>query len=316
MGKEADRLEELIKKALEKVPKDAVIAVSGGLDSGLLVALLERYSPSQRLINVCLPYGKRYDETNYLDLLVNYLGLDEPIKVILDDREFKETFEKAVRIIGRPIPHFNIFPLYVMYKELAKNGVENVILGDGPDETMCGYTRHLIMNYLYKVLDIEAFGNYMPTIKKVLKPPVAQYLELVGKKPDDLLGKPSVFRGKELVNTFCRIDMELMRPDMNDMSDKLAGHFGIKNWRPYEDKEVDEFMFNLPVNWKIDPSGEYGKYLLRKVAEKYLPKEIVWRKHKVGGPLVPVNRLMGWEGTEGEFGKKKYLEWQERILNA
>jgi len=105
-----------------------------------------------------------------------------------------------------------------------------------------------------------------------------------------------------------------MRPDMDDMSNALAKHFGITNHRPYQDnQELDDFMRDLPEEEKIH-QVEYGKYALRKIAEKYLPLEIAWRKGKVGGPVYPVNAKKGWLDIDGEFGKTEYIKWQKEIL--
>lgn len=310
MDKEANQLEELIKNALKKIPQGAVLAMSGGIDSGLLMAL----GKFEGVVNVCLPYGAKYNEGKFFNQLIALLGPKILYRVPLIDKQFEEKFAKAVKIIGRPIPHFNIFPLYEMYRVLAERGVKHVVLGDGPDESMCGYTRHLIMNYLYKIWNFEVFENYKPTISEILGPPVWQYLKLIGKSGLPLEERPSLVVNRPLIDSFCRADMELMRPDMHLMSDRLANHFGIKLHRPYEEKEVDGYMFNLPAHLKISSCGEYGKYLLRIVAAKYLPEQIAWKKHKVGGPVYPVNKIMGWVDTEGEFGKGKYLAWQRKIL--
>jgi hypothetical protein len=100
---------------------------------------------------------------------------------------------------------------------------------------------------------------------------------------------------------------------MDDMTNGIAKYFGITNHRPYQDnKEIDDFMFNLPEKEKIY-KVEYGKYALRKVAERYLPYYIAWRKVKVGGPVYPVNVLRGWM-ENGEFDKTRYLKYQSDIL--
>ena len=71
-------------------------------------------------------------------------------------------------------------------------------------------------------------------------------------------------------------------------------------------------MRDLPDDLKIKDI-EFGKYALRVIAEKYLPKEIAWRKVKVGGPVYPVNIKRGWM-EKGEFDKSEYLRFQEKIL--
>jgi len=272
------------------------IALSGGIDSSLLAALIK----PKFAISVQLPGGEKYNEIEYSKRVCQHLGIQHII-VECDDTKWDEYMKIACKAIGRPIPHFNMFPLFCMYKKLTEMGEKKVVLGDGPDEVMMGYARDLILSYIYKVYDFEAFRNYKPLIDKVL-PPINKAISAVtGKETDE--------------TNINRADIDLMRPDMDDMSNGIARHFGIQNLRPYQDNlEIDNFMYLLPNSKKIY-EVEYGKYALRKVAEKYLPKEIAWRKKKVGGPVFPVNILRGWDKEDGEFGKKHYMKYQEDILN-
>jgi asparagine synthase (glutamine-hydrolysing) len=287
------------------------VAVSGGIDSGLLAALIK----PRFIISVELPGGEKYNEIEYSKKVAKHLGL-EHIIVKLDNSKFDEDMKIAVKAIGRPIPHFNIFPLFEMYKTLAEMGEKRLILGDGPDETMCGYTRHLIMKYLYwDTLLIEAFKNYQPMFGKLMPSVEIAYAKLVNKDEKEVyrIFSNTTRQGKNILDCMCAVDMKLMRPDMDDMSNGIAKYFGIKNIRPYQDnRELDEFMFNLPPELKV--GGNYGKLALRIIAQKYLPKYIAWRKVKVGGPVYPVNKIMGWM-EDGEFGKSHYLKYQEDILN-
>jgi len=287
-------LKSKIKKAC-KPYKGVPIALSGGVDSSLLAALIKpRFA-----ISVRLPDDPRFNEIQYSEMVCKHLGI-EHIIVDLDESTFDEDVRTAVKVIGRPIPHFNIFPLFQMYKKLRELNEDKVILGDGPDETMCGYGRDLIVAYLYKVYDYEAFENYKPLIDKLLPPLPEAIKRLTGKEAD----------------TMIEADIRLMRPDMDDMSNAIAKHFGITNIRPYQDDtELDDFMRDLPMKEKIK-DAEFGKYALRKIAAKYLPKEIAWRKKKVGGPVYPVNKLKGWLETDGELGKESWLKYQEQILNG
>lgn len=305
------QLEKLIKEEIDKIREscgEINLFISGGVDSGVLAAL----SNPDRLLSVRLPYGEKYDEFEDVKKVVEHLGLEDRLTVVeLNESEFEDVMKIAVKAIGRPIPHFNIFPFFVACREAAKMGVKHIVTGDGPDESMCGYTRHLIMRYLYKIGEKEAFHNYFPTIDKILTHPAVSYAKIVGKPSNKIL---HLMEGKSLVDGMCAVDMALMRPDMDDMTNGIAKHFGITIHRPYQDNpEVDNFMFTLGEKDKIY-RDEWGKYLLRKIADKLLPKEIAWRKHKVGGPLVPVNKIMGWEVPE--FSKNKYLQYQEDILNA
>lgn len=291
MANLADELEKRIKaQVAPHIGK--LVALSGGIDSSLLAALIK----PQFVISVQLPGDEKYNEIKWAKKVVKHLNL-EHIIVKLDDSKFDEYVKIAVKAIGRPIPHFNIFPLYAMYKKLSEMGETELVLGDGPDETMYGYGRDIIFAYLYKVYELDALKNYKPLIDKIL-PAKSEAIRLL----TNLEGFEDVVSANIA-----------MRQDMDDMSNGIAKYFGITNIRPYQDDpKMDNYMRDLPMEHKIQ--GEYGKYLLRKIVEKYLPHEIAWRKRKVGGPVYPVNMLKGWMDDVGEFGKKRWLEYQKKLL--
>ena len=283
------KLEQLIRKSV-KPYEGLPLALSGGIDSSLLAAIMK----PKFAISVRLPDDERFNEIQYSNMVCEHLGIKHII-IDLNESTFDEDVKTAVKAIGRPIPHFNIFPLFQMYKKLAEMGEKEVVLGDGPDEVMCGYGRDLIIDYLYKVYEFEAFENYKPLIDKIL-PSMKETIKRITNLDADTMLEADI----------------LMRPDMDDMSNRIAAHFGIRNIRPYQDDvELDNFMRDLPMEEKIYDI-EYGKYALRKIAEKYLPKEIAWRKKKVGGPVYNVNLLKGWGDT---FDKTKWLAYQRDILN-
>lgn len=289
------KLEKLILKYAKQY-EGKPCTLSGGIDSGLLSALIK----PKFAITVELPEGK-HNEIAEAKKVAEHLGLKHII-VQLDESKFDEDMKIAVKAIGRPIPHFNIFPLFEMYKKLAEMGEKEIVLGDGPDETMCGYARDLIMDYLYKVYEFKAFKDYNSLIKRIL-PPIE-------------IGIKEIFNNSDIdFSSMAETNIKYLRPDLDDMSDGIAKYFGITNLRPYQDnKELDDYMLNLPIEEKIYKT-EYGKYALRKIAEKYLPKEIAWKKVKVGGPVFPVNTYKNWLEIDGEFGKNSYLKYQIDILN-
>jgi asparagine synthetase B (glutamine-hydrolysing) len=303
-------LEAQIEKHIKLVKEEAGafnLMLSGGVDSGTLAAM----GDPDVVISVRLPYGDRYDEYEDMEKTVKHLGLEDRWVVLeLDNYDIHQAMREAVKAIGRPIPHFNIFPLFVAYRAAEKMGLSSIVVGDGPDESMAGYTRHLIMKYLYDIYDFEAFYQYAPTIDKIFGGFEETYATLIGKTISEV--KPIMDKHSGNLRKMCAVDMDLMREDMDDMGNKIAQSFGLEIYRPLQYPEIDDFMFNLPDEDKIH-KVEFGKYLLRRVAADYLPEEIAWRKQKIGGPLVPMNKLLGID--EPEFSKKGYLEYQEKILN-
>jgi len=285
--------------------KGIPVAISGGIDSGTMASFIE----PKFVISVDLPGGDKYHEGQYARIISNYLKVDHKI-IQLDEKEFDEGVRQAVKAIGRPIPHFNIFPLWVMYRELNLMGEDKVILGDGPDETLCGYARNLIMAHLYSTKDFDAFRNYLPLINKALPEPYVLYARLTGKHEIEV--KP-LMEGKSLVKGMNQVDMVLMRADMDDMSNGIAKSFGITNIRPYQDSvQFDNWQYSLPDEAKIH-DVEYGKYILRLIAQRRLPHDLAWRKTKVGGPVYPVGKM--WNQKD-EFDKTRWLKLQQKILES
>jgi len=74
-------------------------------------------------------------------------------------------------------------------------------------------------------------------------------------------------------------------PDHNlNYSDKMGMKHAVEIRVPYLDKELIEFGFQLPDALRM--KGLSTKYILRKLAERYLPKEIIHRsKTGFGGPV-------------------------------
>ena len=68
-------------------------------------------------------------------------------------------------------------------------------------------------------------------------------------------------------------ELLLMRADKMSMSNSLEVRV------PFLDHKLVEFLFNIPSRIKF--KNGHTKYLLKKIAEKFLPKEVIYRK-KVG----------------------------------
>jgi asparagine synthetase B (glutamine-hydrolysing) len=305
------KLEKLLLKECKKY-EGIPVSLSGGIDSSLLAALIK----PRFVVSVKLPKGKPYDENKYSKKVAKFLNLKRLV-INPQRKNFEKYVIEATKAVGRPISHFNMFPLFCLYKKLNEMGEKELILGDGPDETMCGYARNIMMKYLYKdMFEEPAFEGYGQMLGRVLKPFEVAYAQAIDKDPKLVkrVFNEAARMKKSAIDCMCFIDMKICRKDMDDMSDGLAKHFGIKNIRPYQDNpEIDNFMFKLPLEDKIE--GFYGKFLLRQIAAKYIPYDIAWRLRKVGGPVYPVNLIMGWT-KRGEFDKTEWLKFQRRILHG
>jgi len=82
------------------------------------------------------------------------------------------------------------------------------------------------------------------------------------------------FREQSLLSTKFGLQDLLRYEDRNSMA------FSIESRVPFLDHRLVEFSIALKNDWKIKQG--WTKYILRKTAEPFLDKEVVWRKYKMG----------------------------------
>jgi asparagine synthase (glutamine-hydrolysing) len=87
------------------------------------------------------------------------------------------------------------------------------------------------------------------------------------------------------LTNMCLSDTLFFLPEHNLLySDKASMAVGVEGRPPLTDHRIVEFLFTLPPQYRIH--GRTQKYLLKEVAGKYLPHEIVHRpKAPFGAPL-------------------------------
>ena len=138
-----------------------------------------------------------------------------------------------------------------------------------PADRMTGYFGWIEPGELQKLFSREwraTLANYDPRV--VLK-------ERLAELPPDISD----------LNRLLYLEMVSFLVDHNlNYTDKLAMAVGVEVRVPYLDLEVVDFACRMPSSLKM--RGMTTKYLLRKVAERYLPREIIYRpKTGFGAPV-------------------------------
>lgn len=280
------------------------ILMSGGFDSGLLAAITK----PKLAFRIKFPYGAKFDETRYAEAISKHLNI-RLVDIEITPEIFKRNFEEAVKVYGEVTPHFSLVPLYILMKKLKEYGEIDVLSGEGPDEYLGGYARQIIFDELKKLYEIPELRNYHGLINKTLG--VYQGQDSLSLKYQEFMGYPGYPAGLEeypLQGKIGKMDMELGH--IEKMEQKFANHFGIKLHYPYINEDLAEYCYKLPDDMKIKDGRT--KVAFKEIAMKYLP-EIMRNRTKMGGPVAPVNKLMGWDNM-GDFGKEKYIEKQKEIL--
>jgi asparagine synthase (glutamine-hydrolysing) len=81
------------------------------------------------------------------------------------------------------------------------------------------------------------------------------------------------------------VDLKTFLPSLNLMyTDKMSMAASIEVREPFLDYQMVEFFACMPSKYKL--KGFTRKYILKKAAERFIPKEIVWRKKAgFGAPI-------------------------------
>jgi asparagine synthase (glutamine-hydrolysing) len=291
------------------------ILLSGGLDSGLLLALMSEQGGPWPAYTV--GYGASFADDELVDAqkTVSALGAHH-VPVKLDRTEFERSLPKIVACLEEPIATSSIVPMYFV-SQRARQDVKVALIGQGPDELFGGYTRHVGVRYgnLWRRLPAgfrSAVGfavHRLPrneTLKRGayslgLENRLMRYQHVFSLTPattidglfhDDLLPDGE---GRELVDYwralvpqmehtdelggFQLLEIRSSLPDELLMyADKLSMAHSLEIRVPYLDRTVVEYVQRLGASFKIRRGTR--KWIHRRVCQSYLPPHILKGKKR------------------------------------
>ena len=289
--------------------------LSGGVDSGLLLGLMNQFGGSWPTYTV--GYGKSFKDDELSDAAETArIYSAKNISVKLDYEIFEKNLPKIVSFLEEPIASSSIVPMYFVC-ERARQDVKVALVGQGPDELFGGYTRHLGVRYgahwrnlpawlrgsiaasvkilprnetikrgIYSLDIQERLKRYQfifsilpgETINELFKPGLLP--QDAGEKVLEYWGElEPLMKNVDEMGGFQMLEIRSSLPDELLMyADKLSMAHGLEVRVPYLDKEVVEYAEQLPANMKIRLGKR--KWLHGKVCATFLPKEILQRKKR------------------------------------
>ena len=301
------------------------ILLSGGLDSGLLLALMNEHGRDWPSYTV--GYGESFKDDELTDAAESAAILgSRHVNVRLDQEEYEKSLLKIVDFLEEPITSSSIVPMYFVCQR-ARQDVKVALIGQGPDELFGGYKRHLGVHYgsLWRGLPsglrwlVATAVNQLPrneTLKRGVQSlgtadRLTRYQDIFSLAPvsaidglfqDGVLPKedrslPLKF-WRELLPQMKQLDelggfqmLELrssLPEELLMFADKLTMAHGLEGRVPYLDRTVVEYVQRLGAD-KMLRRGK-GKWLHREVCHRYLPKRILQRKKRG----FAVNVVDGW----------------------
>jgi asparagine synthase (glutamine-hydrolysing) len=291
------------------------ILLSGGIDSGLLLALMNEQGGPWPAYSI--GYGETFADDELRDAVETATILDaQHVTVRLDQNEFEMSLPRIVECLEEPVAASSIVPMYFV-SQRARQDVKVALIGQGPDELFGGYTRHLGVHYgdwwrrLPSVIrsSVSFAVDRLPR-NEALKRGVSslgtldrmkRYQDVFSLAPANIIDglfRDDILRdrnGHELVDYwrglipqmihtdelggFQLLEIRSSLPDELLMyADKLSMAHGLEVRVPYLDRTVVEYVQRLGAGFKV--RGGSRKWLHRRVCEHYLPSHILKRKKR------------------------------------
>jgi asparagine synthase (glutamine-hydrolysing) len=317
-GEAREELLDLYKRAVKRHLLSDVpvgLLLSGGVDSALLLALMNLYGKSWPTFTV--GYGKVYADDELSDAAQTAAEFGSTHTEVLLDREtFERSLPRVVEFMEEPVATPSVLPMFFVC-ERARRDVKVALIGQGPDELFGGYRRHLGTRYgmLWGGLPgwvrgpISSMVESLPrneTLKRGVRSldtpdRLRRYQQVLSLLPadqvDDLFQAdllppcpgdailqswedfPSLMDQTDELGGLQFIEMRSTLPDELLMyADKLSMAHSLEARVPYLDREVVEYGEQLPADFKVRNGG--GKWLHREVCKAFLPATILRRKKR------------------------------------
>jgi asparagine synthase (glutamine-hydrolysing) len=347
-----DNLESLLLDSVRRrmeadVPLGAFL--SGGIDSTMIVALMQSIS-KEPVKTFSIGFEEEsYDEARHAKKIAKYLGTDHS-ELYVSPEDAMSVLPKLSVIYDEPFADHSQIPTFIV-SELAKTQVKVSLSGDGGDELFFGYSRYFqvhswwrklrlvprpirllmsltiisipssLLNGLLTLLPSKFTSNHLrdriPKFARLINAPdwLTFYDRVItqGNYPKSLVLNSS--NGNNFLNRYKQkierlsgpekmmyLDTMLYLPDdILAKVDRASMAVGLEARVPFLDHRLVEFAWRVPFKYKF--RDRQGKWILRQVLYRYVPKSLVDRPKMGFG--VPIEYWL----------KGPLSDWAENLLN-
>jgi asparagine synthase (glutamine-hydrolysing) len=293
--------------------------LSSGVDSSALLAIMSKYSSGPvRAFTIGFEGGEKTNEVEDARALARMFGATHNFMTVTPE-DYLKYYENYLWDIEEPLGNETAAAFYFVSK-IAREQVKVALTGQGADEPWAGYDRYLgvKLSTFYSRMPTFVTNQLAPLLARMpgrlerTKRGVASLSEpdvltrftkiysffsaemkrqlFKGALKEQIAGDG--YRSKEAlrrlqtdvqhldpVTQMLYIDTRASLPDdLLMVGDKTSMANSLEARVPFLDYRLIEFVESLPPGLKL--KGVTGKYLHKRALEKWLPKDVVYRKKK------------------------------------
>ena len=281
--------------------KKTCIALSGGIDSTLILTLIKKTMPEMQVDAISIKFANSIDETENASKIAAKLGADHHIIYV---ENYLRELPKAISTIK--LPFWDLHWYYVVKKSQSLS--KYLASGDGGDELFGGYT------FRYKKF-LSLTNKNSTSLEKVKAYLLCHERDHV-QDQEKIFGNKAKFSWESIYkilipyfdNTLSPIEQVFLADyngkllyNFDPMNARILNHFGMKPITPLLSKEMISYALGIPLQHKFDKTKDVGKLALRKLLLKYNMDKFI-PNEKLG---FNVNTLNLWKS----FGKSLCQEY-------
>lgn len=291
--------------------------LSGGVDSSLVVAMANHLRDKPVPVFTIQVQDDRLDESSAAGIVTRHVG-SEPTVLPLRATEILTTYPRLVSAAEAPVIDTSCVGSLLLAEAVHAQGRKVTLSGEGADEWLAGYPWYKVHRALscldvipglplsllarrafkrFKGLPkfpwstiqrtIRAAGGYNPWLD-VHGVMGMNRLRFFNERMLELSESMAPYEELDLnrsrsgswhsLHRALHVGAKTLLPGMllSSKGDRVAMHSSVESRYPFLDEDVYEFLAKLHPRWKL--RGFQDKYLLRRVAQRWLPSEIAWRR--------------------------------------
>jgi asparagine synthase (glutamine-hydrolysing) len=321
--RETQRLVEraVAKQVMSDVPVG--VFISGGLDSSILATLASRAIGVDKVHTFSAQFAEEsYDESGDAAVLAKQMRTKH-VPVRADEQTLFDALQHVTTRVAEPLADPAILPTFLLART-AREHVKVILSGEGADELFGGYPTYIGHKLAPKYEALPSFVRgavrklayaLPPSGKKVTleyllkrfvsdaeRPWQERHLRWFGTglvegrasaRPGDGAAPQDPLTGAMLLDY-----RGYLRDNLLVKVDRATMLSSVEARAPYLDRDVTRFALSLPPELRVRRLTT--KWVLKKAAEKWIPRDVIYRRKR--GLSVPVASWIN-RGLRGEVDR-------------
>jgi len=250
---------------------DCGILLSGGLDSAALLSLA---SDGKRVKTYTLGFeGDRKSELPQAAAVAKHFGAAHH-EIVVKPSELAPSLERLVAAADAPLGRASDLAVHRLASEAAR-GAKTVLTGDGCDEVLGGYRRHVMERFQ---------AGFCRSLEERGARWVDALMPQDGKSPaPEPAENPADPNSSGLRRVLYAGQVGELPGQLLERNDRVFAAASAEARMPFLDHRLAEYVSALPDDYRVH--GLSGKWILREAAKRLVPDGLARRK---GGFRVPL----------------------------